>query len=81
MSISISVDKVKTVLLADGWHDVAGASFKVGAYEYARGDTTVFPSRQLGENPAGFEFREPSGDHLYGPLTAILAVRIVRRDA
>jgi hypothetical protein len=81
VSLAISVDKVKTVLLADGWHDVAGASFTVGAYEYARGDAIAFPSGQLGENPTGFGFREPSGDHLYGPLTAILAVRIVRRDA
>lgn len=81
MSAAISVDKVKTVLLADGWHDVAGASFTVGTYEYARSNAVAPASGPPGDHPMGFGFREPSGDHLYGPLTAILAVRIVRRDA
>ena len=80
MNFEIGVDKVKSVLLADGWHDIAGASFNVGAYEYVYGGAAALGG-QSGGSSTGFGFREPSGDHLYGPLTAILAVRIVRRDA
>lgn len=79
MSLRISVEKVYAVLLADGWHDVAGASFNLDTYEYFRGDQRVLESGPGGSS-TGFGFREPSGNHLYGPLTAILAVRIVRQN-
>lgn len=41
MSINIDIDKVTSVLLADGWHDVAWddeSTFELDAYEYVDGD-------------------------------------------
>lgn len=42
MSILIDIDKVTSVLLADGWHDVAWkddeSTFELDAYEYVDGD-------------------------------------------
>jgi hypothetical protein len=34
MSLAINIDAVSAVLLADGWHQVADASFLVDSYEY-----------------------------------------------
>jgi len=34
MSLAIDIDKVATVLLADGWHTVEDDSFDIDAYEY-----------------------------------------------
>lgn len=34
MSLSIDVDTVTAVLLADGWHTVVNGSFDLDAYEY-----------------------------------------------
>jgi hypothetical protein len=34
MSLGIKVNKVTAVLLADGWHEVADESFKLGSYEF-----------------------------------------------
>jgi hypothetical protein len=81
VSLGISVDRVQSVLLADGWHDVAGASFNLGTYEYFQGDQRVPEDGRGDLRSTGFGFRELSGNHLYGPLTAVLAVRIVRQNA
>ena len=81
MSLGISVDRVQSVLLADGWHDVAGASFNLDTYEYFQGDQRVPKDEQGSVRSTGFGFRELSGNLLYGPLTAILAVRIVRQHS
>jgi len=81
VSLGISVDKVQSILLADGWHDVAGASFNLDTYEYVQGDQRVPEDGRGGARSTGFGFRELSGNHLYGPLTAILAVRIVRQNS
>ena len=78
MSLSIEVDKVRAVLLADGWHEVAEKSFDLGSYEYSHGSETIHKGGQGGVCPTGFrfkEFKEVSGGYLYGPLTAIIAVR------
>ena len=34
MSLGINVNKVTAVLLADGWHEVADESFKLGSFEF-----------------------------------------------
>ena len=34
MSLGINVNKVTAVLLADGWHEVADKSFKLGSFEF-----------------------------------------------
>ena len=35
MSLMINVQRVKEVLLPDGWHEVANSSFDMDAYEYS----------------------------------------------
>ncbi|MDP8932014.1 MAG: hypothetical protein M3O70_26460 [Actinomycetota bacterium] len=85
MGLAINVDRVVSVLLADGWHEVAPrnpddsrSSFIIDAYEY------VTPHiRQEDDAPAvwqnddpGFAFAEADGKHwIVGPLTAIMAIR------
>ena len=89
MSLAIDVDAVTAVLLADGWHPVHEQSFDVDSYEFvgphpdqdhnfvllAGGQENLIPAR-------GFSFYEAREDlgqivAIYGPLTAILAVRCV----
>lgn len=72
MSIAIDVTKVRSVLLADGWHRIADHSFKVGPYEYmqagvANGNGTG------GAAPTAYQFKDDAGYVLTGPLSAILA--------
>jgi hypothetical protein len=38
MSLAIDVDIIEKVLLSDGWHEVADASFQVDTYEYVHED-------------------------------------------
>lgn len=74
MSLAIDVDKVSAVLLADGWHEVTGASFDIDSYEFLHQDVLLHGGGSSGVCAAGFVFT--SGDiTMYGPLTAILAVR------
>jgi hypothetical protein len=90
MSLAIDVDTVTGVLLADGWHDVADASFNLDSYEFmwsgshSKRVADLAPDRdplvlhgggQVGVCATGFEFRDPDGSLICGPLTAILAVR------
>jgi len=80
MSLSIDIDTVSAVLLADGWHDVIDDSFEVDAYEYVQGKALRFRGGQSALIPAtGFQFKEAQGVGgavmVYGPLTAILAVK------
>lgn len=84
MSLAIDVDKVTSVLLADGWHVVADASFTIDAYEFLwRGDA-VHGGGNSGVCAAGAEWLERKGHEEWVvscPLTAILAVRqkVVRK--
>ncbi|MBI3982042.1 MAG: hypothetical protein HY337_03965 [Gemmatimonadetes bacterium] len=72
MSIAIDVAKVRSVLLADGWHRIAGSSFTVGPYEYMQAGATKSGGNG-GAVPAGFQFKDDAGYVLSGPLAAILA--------
>jgi hypothetical protein len=80
MSLAIDPAKVIRVLLADGWHKCAEGSFDLDTYEfieqYEGGKSrTIFSGGQGKQVPStGFTFKTPSGDYLYGPITAILAV-------
>lgn len=90
MSLAIDVDKVKAVLLADGWHEVQNDSFALDSYEYlwsGRHGWTVADAYEHDREPmimhgggasdvcaTGFTFQN-GADRLGGPLTAILAVR------
>lgn len=87
---AINVDKVRAVLLADGWHSVvdggAGSaeisSFAIGFHAYANSDGTEPWQFNEGDrvSPIGFHFTQ-AGDYpgiISGPLTSILAVRVDR---
>jgi len=76
VSLAIDIDKVEGVLLADGWHDVDGASFTVDVYEFVQGEQLLVGGGQVAGVPStGATWRERNGDVLACPLTAILAVR------
>jgi hypothetical protein len=92
MSLSIDIDEVAAVLLADGWHEVADndegvSSFDLDAYEFIwrtredRDALTLHGGGQSEVCATGFIFAEKGKRKgmLCGPLTAILAVRTVRR--
>jgi hypothetical protein len=75
MSLAIDVDIIEKVLLADGWHEVADASFQVDTYEYVHGGRAVLSAGQVeGLTSSGAQWREPSGTIVACPITAILAV-------
>lgn len=76
MSLAIDVDKVVSVLLADGWHEVLKESFELDSYEFTWSGSAVHGGGQSGVCATGFTFLvTEQGIKLAGPLTAILAVR------
>lgn len=76
MSLNIDIDDVSAVLLADGWHPVAGQSFDLDSYEFKRGDLRLLGGGACPGVPhTGFSFLDEDGDRIDGPLTALLAVR------
>lgn len=75
MSIAIDVTKLRSILLADGWHRVAKQSFVVGTYAFQQGATTVAAGNG-GPASQGFSFTDDAGYTLLGPLSAILAAQL-----
>lgn len=81
MSLSIRVDDITAVLLADGWHEVVAGSFDTDAYEYHSGSRSS-PLHEavvlyLGEwqgCSTGFTFKDANG-RIEGPMTSIIAIR------
>ena len=41
MSLALDVSRVEQVLLMDGWHRVANASFELDAYEFIHAGRTI----------------------------------------
>lgn len=83
MSLAIDVDRVRRVLLADGWHTVTDDSFYLDSYEYLwygedprdKSDPMVLQGGGSGGVcPVGFRFLS-EGSLFMGPLTAIQAVQ------
>jgi len=81
VSLMIDTDLVVSVLLADGWHDVANNSFDFDAYEF-------HCPRQLGERfypqppevcCTGATWVDGEGRRYYCPATSVLAVRALHR--
>lgn len=80
MSLDINVAKVRAVLLPSGWMDVRPGSFEVGAYEFL--DRTVVRSGgQSGVTSSGFRFLDANGNLVCGPLTSIMALRLLASAA
>lgn len=75
MSLLINVEKVKALLLADGWHNCVEGSFTIDAYEYT--GTLDNPDHFISAGVHGYTFEESGGfgGHLSGPMEAVLAVR------
>ena len=80
MSLAIDTAKVHEVLLPDGtWHEVAGQSFEIDAYEYHRGGSNKLDRGQEKHVPefgAKWVERDTRGNGraIFCPLTAIQAV-------
>lgn len=81
MSLAIDVDKITSVLLPDGWHDVDQrddgiSTFAYDAYEYTweDGDESLAFGQASGVTHLGWTFRE-GGQRISGPFTSILAVK------
>jgi hypothetical protein len=90
MSLSIDVDEVTAVLLADGWHPVdqknGVSTFATDAYEIMdwgsqerKDDGRPVARYQPKDSPTGFTFME-NGTEVCGPMTSILAVKVKRTD-
>lgn len=81
MSLYIEVDEVTEVLLADGWHAVTDKSFNLDSYEYHWGETVLHGGGNSGVCATGYTFVDADGDTLFGPLTALLAVKTRKQRA
>lgn len=85
MSLAIDVERIAAALLVDGWHTVSKDSFEVDAYEFQKlvrdeqGHERTIMRLSVGQEtliPAtGAHWVEPSGETVFCPLTAILAVK------
>jgi uncharacterized protein (DUF1684 family) len=67
MSLALDVSRVEQVLLMDGWHRVANASFIHAGRTVLASQPTLIPSM-------GGRWTEPDGSVVACPVTAILAV-------
>ena len=74
MGLAIREQEVVAVLLADGWHEVDRGSFSIDAYEYIHDDGSL----AAGGIGVGFHAEDRERGEMAGPLSSVLAVRIVR---
>lgn len=75
MSLCIDTDEVVAVLLSDGWHEVIDQSFDLDAYEFEWEGRCIHGGGNSEVCATGFGFKTTGAQRMYGPLTAILAVR------
>jgi hypothetical protein len=80
LSLHIEVDDVKFVLLADGWHEVAGDSFDLDAYEFHHENKLLLKGGKVRGVPStGARWQEKNGQTIMCPITSILAVKTSKR--
>lgn len=80
MSLMIDVDRVRAVLLIDGWHEVEmvdeRSTFDLDAYEYHQDKRMLLKGGMEKLIPStGATWKEPLLGQVYCPLTSVLAVR------
>ena len=83
MSLSIDIEKVRAILLNDGWYSIVKGSLFFDSYEYISRDGkevfSEFGGGQSGICSTGFECEvlgEIEGKHrMMGPMTSLLAVK------
>ncbi len=75
MSLALDVSRVEQVLLMDGWHRVANASFELDAYEFIHDGRAVLAGQPTLIPSMGGRWTEPDGSEVACPVTAILAVK------
>ena len=82
MSIAIQCDKVKSVLLSDGWHVVHKNCFGIDTYEFLWNEQILLGGGSSGVCASGFYFNEVNINEvpfkyplIAGPLTSIIAVQ------
>jgi hypothetical protein len=74
--IGIDVDRVESVLLADGWHQVKEHTFKVGNYGFLKGQVVAVNAIAVkGTVSHWTQWTESDGGVLAAPLTSLLAVK------
>ena len=74
VGLAIREQEVVALLLVDGWHEVEPGSFYIDAYEYIHDDGSV----SAGGIGVGFHAEDAERGEMAGPLSSVLAVRIVR---
>ena len=75
MSLALDVSRVEQVLLTDGWHRVAHASFELDAYEFIHDGRTVLVGQPTIVPSVGGRRTEADGSEVACPVTTILAVK------
>jgi hypothetical protein len=81
MSLDIDVARVRAVLLPSGWMDVQPGSFEIDAYKFHDDGMAVQSGRQDGATSTGFRFRDANGNLVCGPMTSIMALRLLASAA
>lgn len=70
MSLYIETEKVTAALIGTAWHDISTGTFTVDRYDFAFEDDPLHDTKTMG---FGFKSSD-TGEWIYGPLTALLAV-------
>ena len=77
--VTVEIQRIERVLLADGWHAVKRGSFRVGEFALVGDENTVVGYTAALQHGAQWEEREGSGSgpaaFVTCPLLAILAVQ------
>ncbi len=77
MSLDIDVAKVRAVLLHSGWMDVKTGSFEIDTFKFHSERMAIESGGQNGATSSGFRFRDANGNLVCGPMTSIMALRII----
>jgi hypothetical protein len=78
MSLSIDIQKVSAVLLADGWHAILPGSLDLDGYDFVRQNDVVLTGATTQGLPAiGARWKEAGDLIVVCPVTAILAVKLL----